>query len=81
VHVRTLRRETKLLREPDGTITIDVAAPPSKGKANREIVKWLSRKLHISSSNVRIVTGLHSNLKMLEILGVDNAEIKRQLGI
>jgi uncharacterized protein (TIGR00251 family) len=81
VHVRTLRRETKLFREPDGTITIDVAAPPSKGKANREIVKWLSRRLRMSSSSVRIVSGVHSNLKVIEILGLDEAEIKKQLGL
>jgi uncharacterized protein (TIGR00251 family) len=81
VHVKPLSHETKLIRELDGTITMHVAAPPSKGKANREIVKWLSRRLRVSSSSVRIVGGFHSNLKVLEILGVDEAEIKKQLGL
>ena len=36
VHVKPLRNETKLFCEPDGTLTIHVAAPPVKGKANRE---------------------------------------------
>jgi hypothetical protein len=64
-----LSRETKLLAESDGTFTMYVAAPPEKGKANREIVKWLSKKLGKSSSQVRIVAGAYSNKKVIEILG------------
>ena len=39
VHVKPLRNETKLLCEPDGTLTMHVAAPPMKGKANRRVRK------------------------------------------
>ena len=81
VHVKTLSRETKLIHEPDGTFTMQVAAPPLKGKANREIVKWLSRELSLSSSSVRIVAELHSNLKALQIIGVNESELKKRLGI
>jgi uncharacterized protein (TIGR00251 family) len=81
VNVKALRSETKLLCEPDGTITIHVAAPPMKGKANREIRKWLSQKLGISSSNVQLVAGFHSNVKVIEIKGMTDAEIAAALGI
>ena len=81
VHVKPLRNETKLLCEPDGTLTIHVAAPPVKGKANREIVRWLSKRLRISSSNVQLVAGIHSNLKVIEITGMTEAEIAALLGI
>ena len=81
VHVKPLRNETKLLCEPDGTLTIHVAAPPLKGKANREIVRWLSKRLRISSSNVQLVAGTHSNVKVIEITGMTEAEIVAALGI
>jgi uncharacterized protein (TIGR00251 family) len=81
VHVKPLASETKMLCEPDGTLTIRVAAPPVKGKANREIVRWLSKSLGISSSNVKLVTGLHSNAKVIEITGMTEAEIAAVLGI
>ena len=81
VHVKTLRNETKLLCEPDGTLTIHVAAPPVKDKANREIVRWLSKMLRTSSSNVQLVAGLHSNVKVIEITGMTEAEIAAALGI
>jgi hypothetical protein len=81
VHVKPLRNETKLLCEPDGTLTIHVAAPPVKGKANREIVRWLAERLRTSSSNVQLVAGYHSNLKVIEITGMTDAEIAAVLGI
>lgn len=81
VHVKPLRNETKLLCEPDGTLTIHVAAAPMKGKANREIVRWLSKRLRVSSSHVQLVAGIHSNVKVIEITGLTEAEITAALGI
>jgi uncharacterized protein (TIGR00251 family) len=81
VHVKPLRNETELLCEPDGTLTMHVAAPPVKGKANREIVRWLSKRLRTSSSNVQLVAGFHSNVKVIEIKGMAEAEIPAALGI
>ena len=81
VNVKPLRGETKLFCEPDGTLTIHVAAPPMKGKANREIVRWLSKRLRTSSSNVQLVTGFYSNVKVIEITGITEAEIAAVLGI
>jgi len=79
--VKPLRNETKLFCEPDGTLTIHVAAPPVKGKANREIVRWLSKRLGTSSSNVQLVTGFYSNVKVIEIVGITEAEVAALLGI
>ena len=76
-----MRNETKLFCEPDGTLTIHVAAPPMKGKANREIVRWFSKTLRTSSSNVQLVAGSYSNVKVIEIMGMTEAEIAAVLGI
>jgi hypothetical protein len=81
LNVKPLRSETKLLCEPDGTLTIHVAAPPVKGKANREIIRWLSKRLQTSSSNVQLVAGVYSNVKVIEITGMTEAEIAAALGI
>ncbi len=55
--------------------------PPVKGKANREIVRWLSKRLRISSFNVQLVAGFHSNVKVIEIIGMTEVEIAAVLGI
>ena len=81
IFVKTLKNETKLLTEPDGTLTMHVAAPPTKGKANREILKWLSKKLRTSSSNVRLIAGVQSTTKVIEITGMAEIEIASALEI
>jgi uncharacterized protein YggU (UPF0235/DUF167 family) len=81
VYVKTSSQKTTLVREPDGTLTLHVAAAPVKGKANREALRWLARKLRTSSSSVRLVAGFHSNLKVIEITGMNGAEVSEALGI
>jgi len=79
VHVKTMSSQTRLVIEPDGTLTLHVAAAPVKGKANREIVKWLAKKLSRPSSRVRIVAGLHSNLKIIEVNEIRKTEVAKLL--
>jgi uncharacterized protein (TIGR00251 family) len=71
VHVIPNVSQTGILLEHDGGITMRVNAPPVKGKANREIVKWLSKKLGTPSSRIRIVAGLTSSLKVIAIIGMN----------
>lgn len=52
-----------------------VAAPPSNGKSNREMIRWLSKALGASGSNVWLIVGYHSALKAIEITGMTQAEI------
>jgi len=81
VHVKPRSAETKLIIEADGEITLHVTAPPLEGKANKEIVKWLAKKFGKSSSQVRLIAGLHSKTKIIEILDVNQAEVEKILGI
>ena len=80
VHVVPNAKETGILMDIDGSLMIRVHAPPIKGKANREIVKWLSKKLKKPSSQIRIIAGLTSNLKTLEIFGMDESTFLGAIG-
>jgi uncharacterized protein (TIGR00251 family) len=80
IHVVPNAKETKLQLEIDGSLLMRVNAPPVKGKANRAITKWLSKRLRKTSSQIRIVTGLASNLKTLEITGVDEGDFLEAIG-
>jgi uncharacterized protein YggU (UPF0235/DUF167 family) len=81
VHVKPLRSQTELFCDPDGTLTMHLAAAPVKGKANREIVRWLSKRLRTSSSNVQLVAGFYSNVKVIEIIGMTDAAVAAALNI
>ena len=77
INVKPRSRETKLLVEPEGTITLHVVSPPVEGKANREVVRWLAKRLGKRSSQIRIVAGLRSNTKIIEITNMNKAELSR----
>ncbi len=49
-------------------ITISISSSPERGRANAELVKKLSRYFRVMPFQVRIVSGLTSRKKMVEIL-------------
>jgi hypothetical protein len=51
----------------DGTWKVKVAAPPEKGKANRELCAFLAEHFGVPRSRVRIVSGETSHLKRIRI--------------
>ncbi|HEY59451.1 MAG TPA: DUF167 domain-containing protein [Anaerolineae bacterium] len=55
----------------DGTLKIKLKSPPIEGRANKELIKVLSKILCISSNRIRIKTGRSSKNKLLIIEGVD----------
>ncbi len=71
VHVVPNARHESVSIEHDDILTMRVRAPPIKGKANREILKWFSKKLDIPNSRIQIVSGLRSDQKIIGILGID----------
>jgi len=81
IFVKTQKNETKLFSEPDGALTMHVSAPPTKGKANREIVKWLAKKLRTPASSIQLIAGVHSPTKIVQITGMTEAEIAVALQI
>lgn len=51
----------------DGTIKINIQAPPVHGRANQELIKFLSQELEIPSQSISILNGAASALKLLKI--------------
>jgi hypothetical protein len=48
-------------------IAISIKSQPERGRANREIVKKLAAHFGISEDRVRIVSGLTSRKKLVEV--------------
>jgi len=57
-----------------------VSAPPVDGAANAALVKLAAKALGLPRSAVRIASGETARLKILEIDGLDEAEVRRRLG-
>ena len=54
---------SELRGEHDGRIKVSLSAPPEKGKANRALCDLLAKKLGISRSQVKILSGHTSRQK------------------
>jgi len=64
----------------DGVLRVKIAAPPVKGKANRELVDFLSKRLGVSKGSITIEKGLTSRRKVVAIEGLSKDEVLRGLG-
>jgi uncharacterized protein (TIGR00251 family) len=60
---------------------LDLTAPPIEGKANEECVRFLAELVGVPRARVRIVTGLTSRTKVVEIEGITEEEFGRAAGI
>ena len=63
----------------NGVLEVRVAAPPVKGKANKELVAFLSRVLGVGKSTITIVKGHTSRSKVIAIAGLSQEDIAKRL--
>jgi uncharacterized protein (TIGR00251 family) len=62
-------------------LKIKIAAPPVDGKANDEIIAFLSKKLKITKKNIEILRGETGRKKCVEISGLEVEELKKILNL
>ena len=60
----------------EGSLRIKITAPPVEGLANEECVKFLSKKLGIAKSRIKIVAGLQAKNKVLFISGLNRKDLE-----
>ena len=63
----------------DGVLRVRVSAPPVKGKANRELVSFLSQLLDVSSGSISIIKGHTSRNKIITIYDLSQEVALRRL--
>lgn len=63
----------------DGRIKVYVTAAPEKGRANKAVIEVLARELGVPKRVVSIRSGERSRTKLIEVEGLDSAEIGRRL--
>lgn len=56
-----------------------IAATPERGRANEALCKLLAAALGLPRGSVRVVGGQSARAKVVEIDGLDAAEIERRL--
>lgn len=60
-------------------LRLKIAAPPYKGKANKELVTFLSQLLDISPGSINIIKGHTARDKVIAISGLERGEVLKRL--
>jgi len=79
VQVHTSARWSKVQGEKEGIWQFRIAAPPVRGRANQELINYLSNVLKVSKSYLAIEKGLTSKRKLIEINGLSPEQIRARL--
>jgi uncharacterized protein (TIGR00251 family) len=77
VHPRSKREELRLAA--DGSVEAWTKAPPVEGRANEALCRLLAETAGVPRALVRVVSGTRGRVKVIEIRGVDESEIRSRL--
>jgi uncharacterized protein (TIGR00251 family) len=64
---------------PEGVLQVKIAAPPEKGKANKELTDFLGQRLGVKRSAITIIKGQTGRNKVLEIEGMSREDMINKL--
>ena len=79
VQVQPNASQNKLVRFENEVLHLEIAAPPVKGKANQELIKFLSAILEVNKTNLAIEKGATSKRKVIVVTGLTRDQVAKQL--
>ncbi|MFA5628841.1 MAG: DUF167 domain-containing protein [Dehalococcoidales bacterium] len=79
VQITPAASKNEIVGMQDDVLRIKINAPPTKGKANKELINYLSRLLGISKSSLEIVKGHTSKNKLIAIDGLSKIAVLEKL--
>jgi uncharacterized protein (TIGR00251 family) len=81
VKVHPRARRTAVTGRFGEAYKLDLAAPPVDGKANEECVRFFAELASVPRTQVRIVTGQTSRMKVVEVDGVAQGDLEQRLSV
>jgi len=77
VRVQPNAGQNQVLGFKDGVLYVRITAPPIKGKANQELIKFLSDILGVNRSSLIIEKGMTSKRKVIGVIGLTQDLVMR----
>jgi uncharacterized protein (TIGR00251 family) len=59
----------------NGTIYVRIKAPPVRGRANSELIRFLSELLGVPKSGIAVLKGATSRRKVISVDGITEQEV------
>ena len=72
-------KRNEVIRFEDGVWHLKIAAPPTEGKANKELIEFLSRIMDISKSRISIDKGATGHRKLIQLEGMTKETAEERL--
>lgn len=60
-------RRSRVEKDILGQLNAYVSSPPAEGKANKETLETLADYFKVKKSNIKLISGIKSRLKLFEI--------------
>ena len=79
IQVQPNARLDQVTLSEDGIWHFKIAALPTQGKANRELLKFLSEVLRVARSNLSIAKGITSRRKVIAVKGLTESQVTTRL--
>ncbi|MXZ62702.1 MAG: DUF167 domain-containing protein [Chloroflexi bacterium] len=80
VQVTPRASHEEILGFEEDALRVRVTAPPARDRANRALERLLARRLDLRPSAVQVVSGQTVRRKVVEIEGLEEAEVRSRLG-
>ena len=55
------------IKQDEGFLLISLKSKPEKNKANKELIKFLKKKLNLSSTGITFIYGLKNPYKIIQV--------------
>jgi uncharacterized protein len=81
VRLQPRARRDEIAGERAGAVLIRVTAPPVDGKANDALCRLVAKAARVAPSRVRVIRGHTARDKVLEVEGVEPAQLRAALGL
>lgn len=81
LHVQPGASRTGIAGLHGDALKVRVAAPPAEGRANRELLDYLTELLGVARARIALVKGETGRRKTVIIQGIELQEARRRLGL
>ena len=79
IRVQPNAGRNKVLGMRQGVLRLSIAAPPVKGKANQELIRFLGELLRVPAIDISLARGFASRNKTVVITGLTPDQVKTRL--
>jgi uncharacterized protein (TIGR00251 family) len=73
--------KNELTGEQNGALKIKINAAPEKGKANKELVDFLSSRFGIKKADIEVIKGQASRMKSIRISGINKTDFLKKMDL